>query len=131
MATSDFSKYNLIVISENAHTDTGPAYQAAADTRAIWIAVVTGRALVQAMDPIENMIATGTTVGVTLLKSEFAWLTNGPGTALFVGSDLGARHSIFSMGSAEGRGPKGRTAGTRCTSRIRLIQRWREAPTHR
>ena len=100
--TTDFARYNLIVIGDpdSRTTPTTAQFQTAFITRATWSAAVRGRVVVSGLDP--GFHATDPTAprtgAQTLLRAELAWLAAGVGTGLYVSSDWGVR-SMDYLGS--------------------------------
>lgn len=87
MTTANFAAYDYIVITSG---NTSAAYLAIYETRATWSAAVNGRMVVTGADASVH-----TTYSATFLRAAFSWLATGPGTGLFVESDVGARSLDF------------------------------------
>jgi hypothetical protein len=98
MSTSDFQKYDLVVIGEPA-PGGGPMstdLQAAYDTRLTWGAAINGRIVVLGQDPAWHAgISTAPAAGAgVLLKATLNWLSTGApkSTSLYVSPDWGTRN---------------------------------------
>jgi hypothetical protein len=96
MKTSDFASYDLIIIGDT-YSGSGPTAAdllAAYDTRNTWAAAVTGRIVVNGLDPgfhaYEDVPGARTYIAATL-----DWLTKGGKTALYVSSEWGVRNLDF------------------------------------
>jgi hypothetical protein len=96
MITSDFARYDLVVIGDpdgaTGTLATSAQLQAAYDTRLAWNAAITGRIVVLGNDPGYHA-AKGTAGAATFLRATLNWLSTGPTgtTALYVTSDGGQR----------------------------------------
>jgi hypothetical protein len=88
MTPAQFQAYQLIFMGEGA---SAANYQSTVDTRATWAPAVTGRI---ALTGIHMM---GHTQGVTVRRATYAWLLNGPGTALYVDGLFGGTFRGYSQ----------------------------------
>ena len=106
MTTSDFAKYNLIVVGEEGACSSSTNLQALFDTRATWTPAVVGRVLVTEQDPVYHASASKDGAKV-FLRATLLWAASGPGTGLYVAADCGSRKSDYLSGF----GPFSSTSG--------------------
>ncbi len=101
MTTADFAGYNLILIGDlNGGGPTAADLLAAFETRAIWNPAVTGRVIVNTIDPGFHATLVGAIRpgAVTYLRAALAWAASGPGTGLFASGDWARRNFDYLSG---------------------------------
>ena len=109
METADFATFNLVIIGDNLDWHPHPEYlQAAFDTRDTWNAAITGRVLAQGIDAgFHTVHSEKPEAARTYLRASLSWLTQGPGTALYVSSIAREYDYLSGLGAFVSSGDEG------------------------